>query len=80
MANLDPGLGEMAAEDGALLWPAMEVSGHLSLDQTVRPTARHGPVALGRSPMLLVVGHKYNELSVWHDDVDRSRHGPSVWK
>ncbi|CAL2276280.1 unnamed protein product [Prunus armeniaca] len=53
----------------------MEGSGHLPLDQAVRPAARHGSVALGRDPMLLVVGHKYYEPSVWYDDADRSRHG-----
>ncbi|CAL8175378.1 unnamed protein product [Prunus armeniaca] len=58
----------MAAEDGALLRPAMEGSGHLPLDQAVRPAARHGPVTVGRDPMLLVVGHKYYEPSVWHDE------------
>ncbi|CAL8085519.1 unnamed protein product [Prunus armeniaca] len=75
MANLDLGLGKMAANDGALLRPAMEGSRHLPLDQVVRSATRHGPVALGRGPMLLVVGHKYYEPPVWHDDADRSRHG-----
>ncbi|CAL9013414.1 unnamed protein product [Prunus brigantina] len=78
MANLDPGLGKMATEDGAFLRPAMEGSRHLPLDQAVRSVARHGPVALGRGPMFLVVGHKYNEPSVWHDDVDRSRYGRPI--
>ncbi|BFG35237.1 hypothetical protein CerSpe_215110 [Prunus speciosa] len=55
MADLDPRLGKMAAEDGALLRPAMEGSRHLPLDQAVRSAARHGSVALGRGLVLLVV-------------------------
>ncbi|CAL8085285.1 unnamed protein product [Prunus armeniaca] len=69
----------MAAEDGALLRPAMEGSRHLPLDQAIRSAARHGPIVLGHGPILLVVGHKYYEPPVWHDDADCSRHGRPIW-
>ncbi|CAL8168172.1 unnamed protein product [Prunus armeniaca] len=58
MANFDPRLGKMAAEDGAFLRPAMEGSRYLPLDQAVRSAACYGPVALGRGLMLLVVSHQ----------------------
>ncbi|CAL2277296.1 unnamed protein product [Prunus armeniaca] len=75
MADLNPRLGEMAAENGAFLRSAMEGSRDLSLDQAAREANCHGLVIVGCGLELLVLDDEHHELTVQHDDTDGSTHG-----